>query len=220
MPGPAFLFSLFSTSDPLDEAEFETQCMLKTIGYTESQSMLPLGDAVDEFAPLYYCAWDGVTCTDQRVTGIEWFKFSAFTVVTLQWLPPAVHSVNFFEVEIRKTLNTRLLPKRMERFLVASCGLYGKLDLRTLPDSICEVDLSDNNFGGEIDLRELPATLRKLYLESNMIRCALEDGGLLHRVLDEVVLQGQGTRLSIRWYGEMDNKDIFRVNNAKIVRCG
>ena len=143
------------------------------------------------------CNWPGVECDHAGiVTKINWWADNwACGSVTLDYLPEQLQYFNvsrgiFDESKVSGTVQTSMLPRSLECFLVNSQELFGTLDfgglplpmatfegyynkfegkieLERLPPKIDGIDLSGNKLCGTLCLTKLPASLRRLILDSN-----------------------------------------------------
>ena len=78
--------------------------------------------------------------------------------------------IDFFLHEIKfdeRQFPFEFVPAKVDRLTVSFCGLHGTLDTSVLPESLRDVDFTDNELHGSINFGALPCDLRELRLSLN-----------------------------------------------------
>ena len=176
--------------------------------------------SIIEFASLSeYCRWRGLDCgLDRRVTRMEFACDESFPVASLDWIPPEVYFFHVRRKDIKKELDTRLLPRCMEGFLVFQCGILGKVNLQTLPATMKGFYAHNNHISGEIRLYNLPKNMELINLSGNAIIAifiAEEDTTLS---LIKVDVSSQQGKVRVWHFGEKSALNFLQVNDVKYKR--
>ena len=128
-------------------------------------------DPSGEYLPV--CRWQGVKCNKRReVVEIKRGCFNLYcadeklavpTELELRYLPPRIR---VFEIGgsdfFYGTVETRLLPNRLEDFYLRQENFTGTFDFRNLPERLERLGIDLNDFHGPCDLKRLPGGLRDL----------------------------------------------------------
>ena len=116
-----------------------------------------------------YCDWDSVKCVGGMVVRVG-HEGHRDEVMDIHVLPPTMECIYLTRCSLDYALNTRSLPRALEKCMVSSNMLHGSVGLRTLPEHLVSLDLSMNRLAGPVDLTELPRKIRILSLWDNRIR--------------------------------------------------
>ena len=223
--------TLVSSADTLNLStakQYQLDCMRKLIGMpfpneNDESSLwkLNLYNAAEQTrAP---CHWEGVTCRDDAITGINWKHESPRIVQNIAWLPPTLEDFELWAANLNCEIDTRLLPRTLHTFRATRCGIQGHMELRTLPHHMSELKCRDNAISGDIHLTHLPETMVCMDFSQNKIRNAIVDferlpGGFKYidlyrmgRRFDVVVLGGGTVDPRIRTKVEGMGSDSKRI---------
>ena len=121
------------------------------------------------------CEWECVRCDElKNVTEIE-KTVTAYVqgTVTIDYMPPQVTKFKlvcdsmYNGGKLTGTLQTSLLPHKLDHFHITDLSFAGTVDLRTLPSVLREFDIHGNNFTGGCDLTALPSSIQRLKVDKN-----------------------------------------------------
>ena len=115
------------------------------------------------------CTWNGVSCTNERITAVALTRNANDTVVALEWLPPTVEAFHANAVAFLGGVITRRLPRPMRYFCATWCKSVSKTEniaLHQLPSKMEEFMYANCWPDGTISIFDLPATMRILYIKS------------------------------------------------------
>ena len=125
------------------------------------------------------CEWFAVQCnTNQRVESfrlgsedpLDWHHADKY-VGTFTWIhmPDTIQSFRTNkQIRITGTLPIVELAASLKYFVVASCSLFGSVDLTVLPFNLVFLNIRANQFNGALDLTSLPVQFRYLDLGNNL----------------------------------------------------
>ena len=121
------------------------------------------------------CSWTysnnffSIRCVDGSLSSLALFFINQGNF-RISWLPACLKSLKIVQCEQRYPLDTRSLPRALERANFSMNYIFGPCDLPSLPTNIQELDISDNEISGPIHLVHLPRQMRTLDISQNKMR--------------------------------------------------
>ena len=172
--------TLCITVDPLhnyQHHQFHVSCMNNLLGLTASRdldkALTSMGLCGANAKAKDPCDWNGVQCAEKVITEIHWTERLDVQIANIAWLPSTLVVLETSLVDIGSELDTRMLPESLTDCDMANCGLYGPLELRTLPPKMRMLRLPDNEFSGTVRLTDLPKHFKGLYLRKNPLKAVV-----------------------------------------------
>ena len=202
--------------------EYQSQCMERLIQIeglprTKQRKLLQLLGFIENIeSSLSECEWDGVKCTEGKVTHIEWENRSSVNLrLRLAWLPPTVQSAIFDDCVTMKPLDARNFPESLELFDAYSCDIGGSLDLTLLPRSMESISAVKNFLCGTAVLTDLPSRLRFVDLRANRIHTVFVRSASLPESFEKALFAlADGTISYVALDGKRQDKRV-QIEGAK-----
>ena len=140
----------------------------------------------------HVCGWFGVNCDPNGiVTSLTWSDRNEKMRLTSKYLPPTLVHIRMDRMNHNDALFTRMLPAHLKICIMTCVCMRGKVDFRSLPHNLVQMDLHQNRFTGTVHLANLPPNLRLLSLQQNIFSALFIFDETLPASLEEVNLENQ-----------------------------
>uniref|UniRef100_A0A7S4LA70 Leucine-rich repeat protein n=1 Tax=Paramoeba aestuarina TaxID=180227 RepID=A0A7S4LA70_9EUKA len=150
--------------------------------------------------------WNHVTCQNQEVISLD-LDGILYGNFSLCCAPPTTRTLVVRSCKQRYPINTRCLPRRLERVNLFNNKIFGCPDLTKLPPHLITLNFSFNRMVGPIALRDLPRGMTELYITFNRIQQEIVFYEKIPKTLQRItLLDAKGSR-NIKLISPVDPDD-------------
>ena len=187
------LFHFILCSEVPDEYQqmnaYQTQCMLRVLGVEDADDIQKsLRERLNQpnIEADKPCQWRNVHCDSGEITFVLWatkncdaYPFFYAIIKRYEWFPPTVRQLDLSDQILDTAVDTRMLPRDLQRCILSRCRIRGEFDIPSLPRGLEHLDCWRNSIWGTLCLFDLPPKLRALNFGVNSIERVIVDNSAL-----------------------------------------
>ena len=171
------------------------------------------------------CSWDGIECTNGRVTRIKIILRPKDKVAcAIEWIPPTVRALRLDNISLANGWSADTLPRDLRFLLLRYCKTKTKynrhsfqsIDLSKLPSHMEEIHILNSWPFGNLCIQSLPPTMKIIDIASSTISKALIDFENLPEKLRSIRLQTFSDYSPVEIQGMGAAKSDDRVGNKQV----
>ena len=156
------LCTILRSCDPsLDRLDYTTpfdQALMEMLVFAADQDFLDLDEIQDENGNYIDCCdWWRVTCTDDRVTAIDFEELQCSEMqFPFSYIPSRVTHFNLTCGNAHGTLDPAILPENLIELAARVNCLHGEISMKQFPRKMQRIEISKNEFKGSLVIADIP----------------------------------------------------------------